>query len=72
MPAITIARELTGRLKENVTVDWQHKESVRAKMRNLVRRILKRYKYPPDAQLQAVEDVLKQAETLADVWSEAA
>lgn len=67
-----IARELTQKLRDSVTVDWQHKDSVRAKMRNLVRRILKRYKYPPDAQGQAIEDVLKQAETLADDWSDAA
>lgn len=67
-----IARELTQKLRASVTVDWQHKDSVRAKMRNLVRRILKRYKYPPDAQGQAIEDVLKQAETLADDWSDAA
>jgi len=65
-----IAKELTEKLRNNVTIDWQHKESVRAKMRNLVRRILKRYKYPPDAQKQAVEDVLRQAEDLADEWSE--
>ncbi|ACS80786.1 type I restriction endonuclease subunit R [Maridesulfovibrio salexigens] len=65
-----IARELTQKLRNSVTVDWQHKESVRAKMRNLVRRILKRYKYPPDAQKEAVEKVLSQAEELADEWSE--
>jgi type I restriction enzyme R subunit len=58
--------------KYNVTVDWQHKDSVRAKMRNLVRRILKKYKYPPDAQKEAVAEVLRQAESLADDWSEAA
>lgn len=64
-----IARELTVRLRGSVTIDWQHKESVRAKMRNLVRRILKKYKYPPDTQKQAVEEILHQAETLADEWS---
>ncbi len=67
-----IAKELTEKLRKNVTVDWQHKDSVRAKMRNLVRRILKKYKYPPDAQKEAVAEVLKQAESLADDWSEAA
>ncbi|WP_272698859.1 type I restriction endonuclease subunit R [Desulfovibrio sp. Fe33] len=67
-----IAKELTEKLRKNVTVDWQHKDSVRAKMRNLVRRILKKYKYPPDAQKEAVAEVLRQAESLADDWSEAA
>lgn len=66
-----IAKELTEKLRKNVTVDWQHKDSVRAKMRNLVRRILKKYKYPPDAQKEAVAEVLRQAESLADEWSEA-
>ena len=66
-----LAVEVTEKLRNSVTVDWQKRESVRAKLRILVRRTLKRYKYPPDKQDGAVEMVLKQAETLSDVWSQA-
>ena len=64
-----IAVELTERLRANTTVDWQHRDSVRAKLRNLIRRLLRRYKYPPDDAPAAVEMVLKQAEALASEWS---
>jgi type I restriction enzyme R subunit len=67
-----IAKELTSKLRKSATVDWQHKKKVRARMRIMVKKILKRYKYPPDAEKQAIDDVLKQAESLADEWSEAA
>jgi len=52
-----------------VSVDWQKRESVRAKMRNMIRIILRRYKYPPDQQLEAIKMVMKQAEVLSDEWS---
>uniref|UniRef100_UPI0037C0278B type I restriction enzyme endonuclease domain-containing protein n=1 Tax=Ideonella sp. TaxID=1929293 RepID=UPI0037C0278B len=64
-----IAVEITEKLRASTTVDWQVRESVRAKLRILVRRCLQKWKYPPDKQASAVEEVLKQAETLADGWS---
>lgn len=64
-----IAQELTKKLRNSVTVDWQKRESVRAKMRNIIRVILKRYKYPPDKRKEALELVMKQAEVLSDEWS---
>ncbi|WP_068078533.1 type I restriction endonuclease subunit R [Novosphingobium lentum] len=59
-----IAHELLTQLKSNVTVDWHKRESARARMRILVKRILKRYGYPPDLADAAVQTVLQQAELL--------
>jgi len=64
-----IAQELTKKLRNSVSVDWQKRESVRAKMRNMIRIILRRYKYPPDKQPEAIELVMKQAEVLSNEWS---
>src|SRR5690554_178590 len=64
-----IAVEITEKLRKSTTVDWQKRESVRARLRILVRRTLQRYKYPPDKQREAMELVMQQAEALADVWS---
>ena len=64
-----IAVEMTEKLRASTTVDWQVRESVRAKMRNLVRRTLQRWKYPPDKTAEAVELVLKQAEVLCAGWA---
>jgi type I restriction enzyme R subunit len=64
-----IAVEITEKLRKSTTVDWQKRESVRAKLRLLVRRTLRRYKYPPDQQKKAMELVMEQAEALADEWS---
>lgn len=64
-----IALELTQKLRNSTTVDWQKRDSVRARLRNLVRITLRRYKYPPDLQEAAIELVLKQAERLSDEWS---
>jgi len=64
-----IAQELTAKLRNSVSVDWQKRESVRAKMRNLIRIILRRYKYPPDEQPDAIKMVMKQVEALSDEWS---
>lgn len=50
-------------------IDWNLRESVRARMRTLVRRLLRKYKYPPDLQEKATETVLKQAEMLAGEWA---
>ncbi len=63
-----IAIELTKTLRKNVTVDWKYRENIRAKIKNRIRILLRRYKYPPDKTLQAIEIVLKQAERLSDKW----
>lgn len=64
-----IAHELLVGLKENVSVDWAHRESARARMRVLVKRILRKYGYPPDLQDAAVQTVLAQAEALSAGWA---
>ena len=60
--------ELTISLRKSVTVDWSKRETVRAKLRVMVKTLLKRYKYPPDRQEEATETVLKQAESLSAEW----
>ena len=64
-----IAHELLESLKSNVTVDWSHRESARARMRVLVKRILRKYGYPPDLQDAAIRTVLQQAEALSSQWA---
>ncbi|TVT54022.1 MAG: type I restriction endonuclease subunit R [Azoarcus sp. PHD] len=64
-----IAHELTENLRKNITVDWSARASIRAKLRIMVKRILKKYKYPPDQQEGAVELVLRQAEALGEAWA---
>ena len=64
-----IAHELLVSLRENVSVDWAHRDSARARMRVLVKRILRKYGYPPDLQDSAVQTVLQQAEALSSGWS---
>ena len=61
-----IAREIAEILRKNVTVDWAVRDSVRAKLRVLVKTLLKRYKYPPDQQEKATELVLSQAAVISD------
>lgn len=56
---------ITDKLRKSITVDWQYKDSVRAKMRTLIRIALRSYKYPPDLQAEAIEFVLQQAEEIA-------
>ena len=63
-----IAQELTDNLRKNVTVDWAERESVRARLRLMVKRVLKKYKYPPDSAESAVEMVLEQAKALGESW----
>ncbi len=63
-----IAHELTESLRQNLSVDWSERESVRAKLRLMVKRILRKYKYPPDQQEAAVELVLQQAQALGEAW----
>lgn len=64
-----IAVEITDKLRKSTTVDWQVRESVRARLRILVRRTLQRYKYPPDKAPEAIELILQQAEVLSSQWS---
>ncbi|MDY0386071.1 MAG: type I restriction endonuclease subunit R [Methanolobus sp.] len=64
-----IAVEITEKLRNSTTVDWQVRDSVRAKLRILVRRTLQKYKYPPDMAPEAIELVLKQAEALSNSWT---
>ena len=64
-----IAHELLNDLKKNITVDWQHRQSARARMRVLIKRILRKYGYPPDLQDAAVQTVLQQAEVLSAKWA---
>jgi type I restriction enzyme, R subunit len=64
-----IARELVEKVKQNVSIDWTIKETVRAKMRVLVKKILRKYGYPPDLQEAATTTVLEQAEVLCAEWA---
>ena len=64
-----IAHELTENLRQNLSVDWSERESVRAKLRLMVKRILRKYKYPPDLQEGAVELVLQQAQVMGESWA---
>ena len=64
-----IACELVESVRKNVTIDWTIKETIRAKMRVMVRRILKKYGYPPDLQEAATQTVLEQAEVLCAEWA---
>jgi type I restriction enzyme R subunit len=61
-----MARELTDLVRKNATIDWQLKRSVKAKLRSLVRRVLKKHGYPPDASEKATETVLEQAKQIAE------
>jgi type I restriction enzyme R subunit len=64
-----IAHELVDSIRGNITVDWMHMETARARMRVLVKRILRKYGYPPDLQDAAVQTVLQQAEALSAEWA---
>jgi type I restriction enzyme R subunit len=64
-----IAHELVAGLKQNVTVDWAHRESARARLRVVVKRVLRKWGYPLDLQDAAVHLVLEQAERLAGRWA---
>ncbi len=64
----TIARELVLTVRKNVTIDWTLRENVRAQLRVLVKRILRKYGYPPDKQEKATQTVLEQAALLSEAW----
>ena len=67
-----LARELVQTVRKNVTIDWTIRETTRAKLRVLVRRMLHKYGYPPDLQVKAIQTVLEQAEVLSEGWAVAA
>ena len=64
-----IARELVETVRDNVTIDWTLRENVRANLRRLVKRILRKHGYPPDKQEKATRTVLEQAEVLSAAWA---
>jgi type I restriction enzyme R subunit len=64
-----LASELTEKLRNSTTIDWQFRDSVRARMRILIRQLLRKYKYPPEGYEDAISLVLQQAEALAEEWS---
>jgi type I restriction enzyme R subunit len=65
-----MTHELTEELQKSRTIDWQLKDSARAAMRSKVKRLLRRYKYPPEGQEKALEYVIRQAELMSDQMSE--
>jgi type I restriction enzyme R subunit len=68
---LAIARELTASVRANVTIDWTIRDNVRAQLRVLVKRILRKHGYPPDKQEKATRTVLEQAEVLSEHWAAA-
>jgi type I restriction enzyme R subunit len=64
-----IARELVETVRKNVTIDWTVRENVRAHLRVLVKRILRKYGYPPDKQEKATQTIIEQAELLSEGWA---
>ena len=66
-----IARQLVETVRNNVTIDWTLRENVRANLRRLVKRILRRHGYPPDKQEKATQTVIEQAEVLSEGWAAA-
>ena len=68
-PRQAIARNLVETIRRNVTIDWTVKESVKANLRRLVKRLLRKYGYPPEKQEKAMVTVLQQAELLCRDWA---
>ena len=64
-----VARELVETVRRNLSIDWTVKESARAKLRTIVKRILRNHGYPPNEQEQATATVLQQAELFSDEWA---
>jgi type I restriction enzyme R subunit len=65
----TIARELVQAVRNNVSIDWTVRDNVRAQLRVIVKRILRKYGYPPDRQEKATQTILEQAEVLSEIWA---
>ena len=68
---IAITKELADTLRRNKTIDWQKRESARAKMRMLIKKLLKKHKYPPEGMEDAVQTVMTQCELWTDNVMEA-
>ncbi|QVL51663.1 MAG: DUF3387 domain-containing protein [Cyanobium sp. M30B3] len=66
---MSMARELAVKLRGNLSIDWQYKENVRARLRTMIKALLKRYKYPPDQESAAIELVLQQTELISEEWA---
>jgi len=64
-----IARELVITVKKNITIDWNIRESIRALLRSKVKRVLRKYNYPPDKQEKATKTVIEQTEFLCQEWN---
>jgi type I restriction enzyme R subunit len=64
-----LAQELTDKLRKSATINWQNRKSSRARMLAMVKVLLAKHKYPPDAQPDATDKVIAQAELLADTWA---
>jgi len=64
-----IARDLVEAVRRNVSIDWTERETVKAKLRTIVKRLLRKYGYPPDKQEKATQTVIQQAETLCKDWA---
>jgi type I restriction enzyme R subunit len=64
-----MARELAEKLRGDLSIDWQYKDNVRARLRNKIKALLKRYKYPPDQEAAAIELVIQQTEIISEEWS---
>ena len=67
---VAMTRELTEMLRKNRTIDWQKKETARATMRKMVKRLLKKYKYPPEQYEDAIETVISQCEMWTDNYEQ--
>jgi type I restriction enzyme R subunit len=65
---VRLAQELTRKVRDNIKVDWSVRESTQAALRVMVRDLLDKYGYPPDFSKQAIETVIKQAESLTEEW----
>jgi type I restriction enzyme R subunit len=66
---MAMARELAQKLRNNISIDWQYKDNVRARLRTMIKALLKRYKYPPDKEVAAIELVLQQTEVISEEWA---
>ena len=66
---MSMARELATKLRGNLSIDWQYKENVRARLRTMIKDLLKRYRYPPDQEIAAIELVLQQTELISEEWA---
>ena len=62
-------RRGAGKRRGNLSIDWQYKENVRARLRTMIKALLKRYKYPPDQEANAIDLVLQQTEMISEEWS---